>query len=373
MVTVLAVSMGISALVSLLMCRVLISAGLQDVPNMARKAHRAPTPTSGGLGIGIGVAAGLIALPFWPLTSWASELAPNSLRELAVATGLAYLFLVIGFIDDAYPLGPRMKLFVFSMGTLAGALAIGPAQDFPIGMGLVLVLPLAVGLIGSAAWIFTLINCTNFMDGANGLAMGTSAVGLAGLAAVSFIAGAPGAGILALCGLGAALGFLVWNYPKGRLFAGDSGALFIGAIAALTSLIAISEADVSPFIPPILFFPILADALLTLWWRLKRRRNLLNGHSEHVYQIAIRAGFSHGHISAIYWAIAAQCAVIGIVASEVGRGSWKPSTPDPGLASALTAAASFTPLVALVVLALIAVKADTAVRRYAVARNIAEI
>ena len=74
---------------------------------------------------------------------------------------------------------------------------------------------------------------------------------------------------MTFCCAGALIGFLYWNFPHGRIFAGDSGALFAGAVAALASLMIISRTDVPPFVPPILFMPLLADALLTLAWRMR--------------------------------------------------------------------------------------------------------
>jgi|SRR5688500_8067613 len=56
----------------------------------------------------------------------------------------------------------------------------------------------------------------------------------------------------------------------GVSFAGDSGALFAGALAAFGCLIVIARARMSPLVAPILFFPLLADALLTLLYRARR-------------------------------------------------------------------------------------------------------
>jgi UDP-N-acetylmuramyl pentapeptide phosphotransferase/UDP-N-acetylglucosamine-1-phosphate transferase len=149
------------------------------------------------------------------------------------------------------------------------------------------------------------------MDGANGLAMGMMAIGLATLSAVAMLLGSPVAAALGFSAAGALFGFLIWNFPNGRLFAGDSGALFVGALAALCSLLVVRRTGLSPFVPAILFLPIITDAALTLIWRLSKRRSLLEGHSEHVYQIAIRAGWPHWWVSLMYWLITAMCCGVG--------------------------------------------------------------
>lgn len=81
-------------------------------------------------------------------------------------------------------------------------------------------------------------------------------VGLAGLSTIAFEGSSIGGAAIALCCIGAIAGFLVWNFPAGRLFAGDSGALFSGAIAAFACLIVIARTGMSPLIAPILFFPV---------------------------------------------------------------------------------------------------------------------
>src|SRR5262249_28877940 len=79
----------------------------------------------------------------------------------------------------------------------------------------------------------------------------------------------------------------------------------------------------SPLVPAILFFPLLADTLLTLAWRAIKRHSLLDGHSEHLYQIAIHGGMSHGEIALIYWACMAGSGAIGfLVARDPGVSPW---------------------------------------------------
>jgi UDP-N-acetylmuramyl pentapeptide phosphotransferase/UDP-N-acetylglucosamine-1-phosphate transferase len=350
MLTDLALGAAVSAAVSVVACRAMMAAGVVDEPDVARKAHRAPTPTSGGVGAAAGFALGMVALTL--LTLWRSELDAQTFNWIAAAAGFSCGFAALGLCDDAWPLGPRLKFSLFTLGALASAWIVGIVHTLPLSDELMVALPFWVGLVGSALWVFTLVNAVNFMDGANGLAMGSVATGLIGLALVSLNADAPGAAALAFCGAAALAGFLVWNYPHGKLFAGDSGALFAGALAALASLIAIREGGVSPFIPPLLFFPLLADVLLTLAWRVSRKRRLLAGHAEHLYQIVIRGGATHAAVSARYWAVTAACAIVALIAERVGGVA-------PPLALACVAAASLL------------VSAQT--RRFAQARGMGEV
>jgi UDP-GlcNAc:undecaprenyl-phosphate/decaprenyl-phosphate GlcNAc-1-phosphate transferase len=226
--------------------------------------------------------------------------------------GISLALLVIGFADDTLHLSAALKFALFAGLALIGVQTVGAAETIPLAPGLRVQLPALVALIGSALWIFTLINCANFMDGANGLAMGSLATGFVGLAVLGHLFDVPTVWTLSALCVGALLGFLVWNFPNGRIFAGDSGALFVAGLAALLSLMLVARHGVSVFVPPILFFPLLADALLTLLWRVRRRRRLLIGHSEHLYQIAMRAWPGHWRAALAYWIAMAACAGLAV-------------------------------------------------------------
>jgi UDP-N-acetylmuramyl pentapeptide phosphotransferase/UDP-N-acetylglucosamine-1-phosphate transferase len=71
-------------------------------------------------------------------------------------------------------------------------------------------------------------NAINIIDGFNGLSGSTIVIIAAGLAAVGFQHGDGVVLTLGVLGIGATLGFLALNYPRGRLFLGDGGAYFLG-------------------------------------------------------------------------------------------------------------------------------------------------
>lgn len=306
---------AIAALVSLIACRVVMKTGPIDAPDAPRKAHGTPTPTSGGIGMAAGFGASLVLFALFSETM-RTEISPRGALLLTLAASFSYVFLFIGFWDDAKPLTARFKLVLFAVAASAATFAVGPVTDFPLYGDIIVRLPYLLAFAGTALWIFTVVNGVNFMDGANGLAVGSVAVALAALAAVAFTHGSPAGVSICLCAIGAMLGFLFWNFPAGRLFAGDSGALFTGALAALSSVIVIHRTGISPLIPAIIFFPLLADVLVTLAWRAWRRRSLFDGHSEHLFQIARHAGMSHAEVSFIYWSATAACGAVGWLVSS---------------------------------------------------------
>lgn len=341
----------LALIISYFACAGQIRSGPVDLPNVARKAHKAPTPTSGGVGIAAGYAAAMIALSIFSQTV-RYDMTSIGAGLFSTASVVAYAFLAIGFVDDAHPMGPRTKFVLFALCALVACYVLGPVRKFELGFGSEAYLPFWLGLLGSAAWVFTMVNFVNFMDGSNGLAMGSVAIALTGLGAIALIDGSPAAASMSFIGAGALIGFLFWNFPKARLFAGDSGALFAGALGALAAIIAVHRADLSPFAAAILFFPLLADALLTLIYRAGRRRSLLDGHAEHVYQIAHRAGWSHKRVAFAYWTAMVGCALtaFAVTRQPEGPAAW----------------------IALLILIVLAVAISGRVRSFALKRGIAE-
>lgn len=347
MIQDLALVSAIAFFTSLVVCRVMIWIGPLDVPSEERKQHSAPTPTSGGVGIGAGYGAAMIVLALFSLV-WRHQVSPEGATMLWVSALFAYPLLIVGFIDYAHHLRAKFKFAIYAVTALAAAWLTGVVSELRVG-DYALALPLPLGLFGTALWVFTLINAVNFMDGSNGMAMGSVAVGLVSTSIIALGGESFAGAAIGLCGAAALAGFLVWNFPGGRLFAGDSGALFAGALAAFACLIVIAHTGMSAFVAPILFFPLLADVLLTLLYRARRGRSLLIGHAEHVYQIAITFGWSHARIALVYWLAMAACGAIGVLADR-----------DP---------THTAPAVALAVLALLAIVIDVIVRRAAMARG----
>ncbi|MGE0045594.1 MAG: glycosyltransferase family 4 protein [Hyphomonadaceae bacterium] len=354
---------------SALACRAVIAAGVWDAPTAARKAHREPTPTSAGLAIGIGYALGICALVYPPVRDWSAEISARAALHTSIAMAAAFVFLAIGTLDDLRPVSARVKLLLFALASLAVPIFAMRAEFIPLGAGAVIPLHIVVAVIGSALWVFTLVNAVNFMDGANGLALGSTAIGLVFLGLIAGDAGRMQTAALCFCGAGAIAGFLVWNFPTGKLFAGDSGALFAGAIAAIGSLLVVRSGLVSPFVPPILFFPMLADVLLTLAWRVSHGADVFTGHREHFYQIGLRSGLSHTQIALRYWALATGCGVLGFIAARAGRGDIGAPFADPEALTAIAAILSYAPLAAFIVCVLVALIASARIRAFARAQG----
>jgi UDP-GlcNAc:undecaprenyl-phosphate GlcNAc-1-phosphate transferase len=284
---------------SILLCFLVIRLGVKDAPDGGRKTQKAPVPTAGGIAIFATLALGLFLMGDLP------NLPGNGLPALLL---FVLSSVIIGLFDDTVGLNPKLKLVLLALVSLLAAIC-GPRLGhfhLPFGPGEGYGLPVWLSAAGVALWLFVMANATNFMDGANGLAMGS--------AMLMFVAFAillswptiqdPGAGVemamshITAMAAAATLGFLVWNL-SGRLFAGDTGSLGVGALLGAAGLVVACRLTV--WEPVVLTLPFLVDVFMTLLWRARVGRNLFDAHRDHAYQLFIRAGWSHRHV-AMLWA-----------------------------------------------------------------------
>lgn len=356
------VCFGVAALTASLGVWAVSLSGPVQAPN-GRSSHRKPTPVSGGLGVALGVGAGLTAALTAAMTPWLMDalgamgaVIPGTpeLIRLAGVVALAGLIGALGGVDDVVEVPARLKFAIIAGLSVALAAVAGPAQTLswftPSGD----TLPYAIALAGSALWIFTVVNAVNFMDGANGLVGGAGAAATLGLAAMAAVTGggAGGTGALMVVVLGAlalaggVAGFLPWNARRrARVFMGDAGSLFIGALFAALALMYVNAAPVGGvYLAPILAMPLLADVLLTLAQRARRGAPLLSPHRDHAYQHRLRAGMSHPRVARGVWLQSAACAAIAVwiaaglgpgLGADLGAGLGAAADPTTGEASSV--------------------------------------
>lgn len=202
---------------------------------------------------------------------------------LSLAAASAMLS-VIGYLDDRYdlPIAPRLAIQL-----IAAALALWALW------------PSLTSLDGTAPnWIrFALlllalvwfINLTNFMDGmdlalVSGLGLPFAFVALVGASGLVD----PSLAVVAAAAAGGLLAFAPRNWPPAPVILGDSGSLPLGLFAGV---VVVSLAQRTESFAAVLPFAYLAgDATSTIVLRLYQGKSPLQGHAEHAYQLAIRAG-----------------------------------------------------------------------------------
>ena len=322
------VGAALTGVLSTLICLLLIWLGPTDAPDGARKQQARAVPTAGGLAIFGSVFLVVLAVA---LSSIEAERIYTLVNLEGIQPFLILLVITffVGLMDDWLTIPSSAKLVGFLLLALVTTyFAIrGVNANFALP-GLAIVLTPMMTSIGAALWIFVFANASNFMDGANGLAMGCLAIMLATLGVLAnFSTDLFGLGtlqelqILITLTVAAILGFLVLNL-RGLIYAGDSGSLTTGTLFAVVSLLLLVYLDwgrLQVWTPATLALPFLVDVLLTLIWRARRKKNLLQGHLDHAYQLYRRAGWGHLQVATLWWAMTALCALAAVLADRAGN------------------------------------------------------
>jgi UDP-GlcNAc:undecaprenyl-phosphate/decaprenyl-phosphate GlcNAc-1-phosphate transferase len=197
--------------------------GMVDLPG-PRKVHLEPIPLLGGLAIYGGVLLGVFSL-------FQGEARAQIGAILAGATLIA----AVGILDDRGWLHHQVKLFV-GMPVAAGILLLSGihAQVFSVLVG---------GRIGdvldaalSVVWVVGVTASFSILDHMDGLCAGVAAMASAFFAMLAYLNGQTLVSVLAAALLGAAAGFLRWNFKPAKIFMGDGGAMFLGFLMATLGL-----------------------------------------------------------------------------------------------------------------------------------------
>ena len=137
---------------------------------------------------------------------------------------------------------------------------------------LMLAYPVVAIVITSFA-VAGVANAFNIIDGYNGLASMVAVIILAGIAYVAFQVGDHFIMVSSLAAIGALMGFVVWNYPRGLIFLGDGGAYLVGFwIAELSVLLTARHPEVSKWFPMLLCMYPIFETIFTIYRRLILKR-----------------------------------------------------------------------------------------------------
>lgn len=263
---------------------------------------REHVPRIGGLAMAVGL--GL-----------ATALAPlNDSDRFVLLIGLLAMA-GLGLADDLRSVSPagRLAIEVVLGGALVGAAwsGLGWLTLFAAGIAL-----LAVPLV---------VNATNLVDNADGLAAAVSALTGLGLAALAALIGNDALAAVALAVPATAIPFLGWNLPPARVFMGDVGSLSLGIfLACLTALVA-REAVLSDPIRldvlaalPCLWAVQVGDLVMVALTRLRRGVSPLRGAVDHTSHRLMRGGLTPRTMLAALVGLAGVCVLAGVVGSMSG-------------------------------------------------------
>ena len=268
-------SLTVAFLVSLIATGLIVRAGRDGGSAMhdddllgVQKFHALAVPRVGGAGVALGLVAVVCGV----------AATDGPLRELALILACGLPPLLAGLAEDlTKQVGIKTRLLATGAGGVLAFFFLGaqlrevqlPGLDWLMTFTWFSLLFTALAVAGVA-------NAVNIIDGYNGLASVVVMITLLSLAYVSLQVGDNLVLSMALAGVGALLGFFVWNWPRGLIFLGDGGAYFIGYLVAVLSflLVARHRGIVSPWYPFLLFIYPVFETLFSIW-----RKRVVRGAS----------------------------------------------------------------------------------------------
>ncbi|MFC1577331.1 glycosyltransferase family 4 protein [Candidatus Omnitrophota bacterium] len=231
---------------------------------LTTKVHAHPKPLLGGVAIFSSFLVGIL-----------SNHSLSSVPYIIAVLSGAGLLLTIGLIDDRMGMMPNMKI----LGQFLAAMIVIKA-----GVRVEFFGNYYVNVIFTYFWIIGITNAFNLLDNMDGLSGGIAVIAGFFFGVISLLSGQLVVAGLAFSISGACLGFLKHNFPKARIFMGDSGSLVIGFVLSTIAIVGTWRTYVwttSLMIPIlVLGYPIF-DTALVIVMRLTERRSIFNGGRDH--------------------------------------------------------------------------------------------
>lgn len=261
-----------------------------DTPN-ERSSHSVPTPRGGGVAV---VCSYLLALAVLIYT-----------QQLSVHIGLTlivagFVVALLGFLDDYGHINSMLRLAIHFLVAIGVVISLGGFAEVTVFNGVQLGF---IANIIAVLFLVWLLNLYNFMDGINGIASVEAITITVSMAILYFILNislnSESLWLMAAC----VFGFLLWNFPKAKIFMGDACSGFLGLTLGILALIALKE-NLALFCAWIICMGVfVVDATYTLIKRVLSGYKMYDAHRSHSYQILSRRWGSHTPVTLIVAAI----------------------------------------------------------------------
>ncbi|MFA6402609.1 MAG: glycosyltransferase family 4 protein [Salinivirgaceae bacterium] len=261
-----------------------------DNPN-ERSSHSIPTPRGGGLAI--------VLTWFGGLTYLFLQNQIEARLFFALLSGL--VLAMVSLLDDVFDIKPGARILAQAISALGSLYFLGGFQLVPNLHNPFVFWFLNFGVFIGIIWF---INLFNFLDGIDAYASQEAILVSLG---IFLIVGQPILWVL----IASVAGFLVWNWPKAKIFMGDVGSTQLGFILVVLGIYYhnSSELNISNWL--ILTSLFWFDATFTLYRRWHNKEPLSVAHRKHGYQRLTRAGWSHLKVD--LYAIVLNMLFIGFV------------------------------------------------------------
>jgi Fuc2NAc and GlcNAc transferase len=273
----------VSSLFVLLAMKLAHRMDMLDLPG-ERQSHTLPTVTGAGAGIIMALVTGsLIAARFFLVSGpW-----------LQIVLPCIFLLMLMGLKDDRDGLPALPRLFV---QLLVSLLLLAFLTDFGQSANWLYIPAAALGI----TWI---MNFYNFMDGSHGMA------GFQGVFSGLILAGLflndnqPALALPAVLLAACCAGFLPFNFPRPKVFMGDSGSVPLGFSIAALMVLGLEAGTLSLPVAMLVLAVFMVDSSLTLFGTVIRGEKWYTAHKQHMYQRLIGQGWPHSQVLLLYQAI----------------------------------------------------------------------
>ncbi len=305
------VSLALSSLLVPLLRKIAFRYSVLDRPNQRHKTHQESIPYLGGLAIVIPVLLLVFSGPLLFI-----ENSDYLLRSILILLP-AVLLALVGLYDDIKNLSALSRFFVQSIIAVSATLYLSK-----LGYSVSISSNEIGNLLLSIFWLVGITNAFNFFDNLDGGATGITFVASLTLFLLALLGGQYLISSISLALAGASLGFLWWNRNPARIYLGDSGALFIGFILAI-SLLQFEpnvESRVASVLIPvfILALPII-DTSVAVVSRTLRGVSIFQGGKDHLSHRLIFLGFNRRKTAYSLWSLSVPLSSLTFLMSHVSR------------------------------------------------------
>ena len=278
--TALLVSVVVGAL--LVVTRRLHSCYSADPFEGVQKLHHELTPRVGGFAIYVGVLAAC-----W--VARALDLKVTSHLVLVLLAGIPAWSL--GMAEDITKrVRPRWRMLATMVSGVIASLISGVSITRLGVVGLDALLQVApLSILFTAFAVGGVANAVNLIDGMNGLASGFVCVAFGALGGIALSEGDATMALYCMVLGAASLGFMLLNWPRGRIFLGDGGSYFLGfALAWACVQMTQRHPDVAPFsLLTVCIYPVF-EALYSIWRRSIRGQGYAHADRLHLHSLILR-------------------------------------------------------------------------------------
>ncbi len=272
-----------------------------------RRLEAQPMPRLGGIAVYVGFVAAIIAAQYLPVL----RQDPNEIFRLTgLLLGTTFCF-IFWLLDDIYEFG-WLPQFLAQIAAASIAVIFQIFIEFfnnPLTAQQTDPWPFWVTVTLTLFWIGLMMNTVNWLDGLDGLASGVALIAgvLLFLNSAFFVTPAQSSvALLPLAMVGAALGFLVYNFHPAKIYLGG-GAPMLGYMLATLSIIGGAKMAT---ILLVMGLPLM-DFAWQVFNRVIRGRNPMYGDRGHVHFRLLDLGyFTHRQIVLAYYTF---CAFFGVL------------------------------------------------------------